>query len=98
MQQLVADAIEEVERWQESPEAANIPPRRISNIRDKLQALRGCGSVGLLRTGMEHVSGAIRLLGAPASMLAPSLLQLTSLLEERQNSPLRTAQDEGPAS
>jgi hypothetical protein len=84
MQQLLDAAIDEVKHWQASPTVADIPVHRVTNVRDKLQALRGCGSVGLLRTGMAHVSGAVAALGIPASEFAPSLLQLTSLLDERQ--------------
>ena len=84
MQQLLDAAIVEVEHWQESPTVTGIPSHRVSNVRDKLQALRGCGSVGLLRSGMDHVSGSIAVLGVPPSELAPSLLQLAALLAERQ--------------
>jgi len=85
MQQLLDSAISEVERWQESPTLAGVPSHRVSNVRDKLQALRGCGSVGLLRSGTDHVSGTIAMLGVPTSEIAPSLLQLAALLAERQH-------------
>jgi hypothetical protein len=84
MQQLMDAAIGEIEHWQKSPAAADIPSHRLSAIRDKLQALRGCGSVGLLRTGIAHVCGFITTLGVPASELAPSLSRLAALLDERQ--------------
>ncbi len=84
MQRLLDTAIAEVEQWQESPTVEDIPPHRVLNIRDKLRALRGCGSVGLLRTGMAHVSGSITLLGVPPSELAPSFLKLHALLDDRQ--------------
>jgi len=84
MHQLLDTAIGEIEHWQESPTLAGIPPHRVSNVRDKLQALRGCGSVGLLRTGVAHVSESITALGIPASEFAPSVLKLVSLLDERQ--------------
>lgn len=82
MRELLDAAISEVEHWQST--STEIPAQRISNLRDKLQALRGIGSVELLRTGVGHVSGSIASLGVPASELAPSFVRLASLLDERQ--------------
>jgi hypothetical protein len=84
MRVLLDAAIGEVERWQASPTVAGIPSHRVSNFRDKLRALRGCGSVNLLRTGVAHVFGSLTALGISPSQLVPSLLELRSLLDERQ--------------
>jgi hypothetical protein len=84
MQLLLDAGIDELGRWQTLPTTADIPPHRIVNLREKLQALRGCDTVDLLRTGMEHVTGSMAALGLPVSELAPSLLQLATLLEERK--------------
>jgi hypothetical protein len=84
MQQLLDAAISEVDEWQRSSAATEVPAHRVTNLRDKLQALRGVGSVGLLRSGVSHIYGSIALLGVPASELAPSLLQLASLLGKRK--------------
>lgn len=83
MQGLLDAAIGEVNRWQQSSVATDVPAHRVTNLRDKLQALRGVGSIGLLRSGISHIAGSIDLLGVPASELAPSLLQLAKLLDER---------------
>lgn len=84
MNELLATAAAEVEQWQQSANARAIPPHRITGIRDKIQALRGCGSVGLLRTGFVHVFDSANALGVPISELAPSLLRLAALLNDRQ--------------
>jgi hypothetical protein len=84
MRQLLDAAIREVEIWQESPTVPDIPPHRVANVRDQLRAIRGCGSVGRLRTGTAHVTGSISALGVLVSELAPSLLRLQSHLDERK--------------
>jgi hypothetical protein len=85
MHELLDAAAAEIEQWQQrSPDTTSVPKHRVANVRDKILALRGCGSVGLLRTGFSHVLDSADLLGIPLSELAPSLLPLAALLDQRQ--------------
>ncbi len=83
MRELLEAAISEVEHWQRLPSAAEIPAIRVANFREKPAAFHRIGSVGLLRTSMEHIFEALAMLGVPASEFAPSLLILVALLNER---------------
>ncbi len=86
MRELLKAAATETEQWQQqqSQEFHSIPAHRISIVRDKIQALSVCDSAGLLQTGFTHVFDSASALGIPICDLAPSLLQLSALLDRRQ--------------